>query len=146
LIYLSSGMHMQGHFRAESFKRQVGRISYSDSKLHVLILTKAVARRWTDVYSNAVDPGWVPTRMGGKSAPDDLQKGYETQVWLSVSNDAEARVSGNYFHHQKVTRHNPEADDVRLQERFLSLCEEVTGVSFLQGVTITEQYRKTEPL
>jgi len=130
LIYLSSGMHMQGYFRPESFARQVGRITYSDSKLHVLMLTKAVARRWTNVYSNAVDPGWVPTKMGGKGAPDDLQKGYETQVWLATSNDAAARVSGNYFHHRKVTHHNPEADDVRLQERFLSLCQEVTGVSF----------------
>ena len=130
LVYLSSGLHTQGHFRSESFKGQARRISYSDSKLHVLMLTKAVARRWTNVYSNAVDPGWVPTKMGGKSAPDDLKKGYETQVWLSISNEAEAKVSGNYFHHQKVTQHNPEADDVRLQERFLSLCEEVTGVSF----------------
>ena len=128
LIYLSSGLHMQAHFRPESFN--VGRVSYSDSKLHVLLLAKAVARRWTDVYSNAVDPGWVPTKMGGKGAPDDLQKGYETQVWLCTSNDADARVSGHYFHHRKVTRHNREADDVRLQERFLSLCEEVTGVSF----------------
>ena len=126
LIYLSSGMHMQGHFRLQSFDRP----TYSDSKLHVLMLTKGVARRWTDVYSNAVDPGWVPTKMGGKGAPDDLQKGYETQVWLATSNDAEAWVSGNYFHHQKVTQHNPEADDVRSQEKFLSLCEEVTGVSF----------------
>ena len=129
LIYLSSGMHMQGHFRSESFNRG-GRVSYSDSKLHVLMLAKAVARRWTDVYSNAVDPGWVPTRMGGKGAPDDLQKGYETQVWLAASSDAAAKVSGNYFHHQKVTHHNPEADDVSVQERFLTLCEEVTGVSF----------------
>jgi NAD(P)-dependent dehydrogenase (short-subunit alcohol dehydrogenase family) len=130
LIYLSSGMHMQGHFRPESFKARVGRITYSDSKLHVLMLAKAAARRWTDVYSNAVDPGWVPTKMGGRGAPDDLQKGYETQVWLSTSNDTKAMVSGNYFHHQKVTHHNPEADDVRLQEKFLSLCEELTGVSF----------------
>jgi NAD(P)-dependent dehydrogenase (short-subunit alcohol dehydrogenase family) len=130
LIYLSSGMHMQGHFRPESFKKQVGQISYSDSKLHVLMLTKAVARRWTDVYSNAVDPGWVPTKMGGKGAPDDLTKGYETQVWLAISNEADAKVSGKYFHHQKVTQHNPEADDVRLQEKLLTLCEEVTGVSF----------------
>ena len=51
-------MHMQGHFRAESFKGQVGRISYSDSKLHVLMLTKAVARRWTDVYSECGRP-WM---------------------------------------------------------------------------------------
>lgn len=130
LIYLSSDMHLQGRSKLESFKTETGRISYSDSKLHVLMLTKAVARCWTDVYSNAVDPGWVPTRMGGKGAPDDLQKGYETQAWLATSNDAEARVSGNYFHHKRVIHHNPEADDVRLQERFLSLCEDVTGVSF----------------
>jgi NAD(P)-dependent dehydrogenase (short-subunit alcohol dehydrogenase family) len=129
LIYLSSGMHMQGHFIPENFEGD-RRISYSDSKLHVLMLAKAVARRWTKVYSNAVDPGWVPTRMGGPGATDDLQKGYETQVWLAVSKDANARVSGNYFHYQKVTQHSPEADDVDLQDRLLSLCEDVSGVPF----------------
>src|SRR5215213_4975813 len=67
---------------------------------------------------NAVDPGWVPTKMGGKGAPDNLRKGYETQVWLTVSNDEKAKVSGRYFHHQKESRHHPEADDVQLQERF----------------------------
>jgi hypothetical protein len=68
--------------------------------------------------------------MGGKGAPDDLQKGYETQVWLAGSNERSAKVSGRYFHHQKESRHSPEADDVELQERFLSLCEDITGVSF----------------
>lgn len=90
----------------------------------------AAARRWPHVFANAVDPGWVPTKMGGRGAPGDLQKGYETQVWLAVSDEESARVSGRYFHHQKVIRHNPEADDVELQESFLGLCEEVTGVSF----------------
>lgn len=70
--------------------------------------------------------------MGGQGATDDLQKGYETQVMLAVSNDDKAKVSGRYFHHQKETRHNPEADYVLLQEKFLSLCEEITGVSFPQ--------------
>ena len=128
LIYLSSGMHLHGHFEAESFKSV--RISYSDSKLHVLMLSMAVARLWPDVYSNAVDPGWVPTKMGGRGAPDDLKKGYKTQVWLAASDDENAKVSGKYFHHQKVSRHNPEADDVELQEKFLSLCRAITGVSF----------------
>jgi len=129
LIYLSSGMHLQGHSKLESFKTDISRITYSDSKLHVLTLCKAVARRWPQVYANAVDPGWVPTKMGGRGAPDDLQKGYETQVWLAVSNDEKAKVSGRYFFHQEESNHNAEADDVRLQERFLDLCEEVTGVS-----------------
>src|SRR6185369_11434383 len=106
------------------------RITYSDSKLHVLMLCMAVARKWPEVYANAVDPGWVPTKMGGASAPDDLQKGYETQVWLAVSGDRRAKVSGRYFHHQKEARYNTEADDVQLQERFLSSCAEITGVPF----------------
>ena len=130
LIYLSSGMHLQGRSRLESFKTDFSRITYSDSKLHVLMLCKAVARRWPHVYANAVDPGWVPTKMGGRGAPDDLQKGYETQVWLAVSSDDNARVSGRYFHHQQERSLNPEADDVRLQERFLEACGEITGVSF----------------
>ena len=128
LIYLSSGMHLQGHLKADNFK--TGNITYSDSKLHVLMLCLAVARKWPDVYANTVDPGWVPTRMGGRGAPDSLQKGYETQVWLAISNDEKAMVSGRYFFHQKERHHNPEANDVQLQERFLHLCEEVTEVSF----------------
>ena len=94
------------------------------------MLCKAVARKWSDVYANAIDPGWVPTKMGGQGAPDDLQKGYETQVWLAVSNDEKAKVSGRYFFHQKERRHNPEADDMLLQEKFLNLCKEITGILF----------------
>src|SRR5882672_3118830 len=122
LIYLSSGMHIDGRSKLESFKTDFRRITYSDSKLHVLMLCLAVARKWPGVYANAVDPGWVPTKMGGSGAPDDLTKGYETQVWLAASNDEKARVSGRYFHHQKETGHNPEADNVQLQDRFLNLC------------------------
>ena len=76
-----------------------------------------------------MDPGWVPTKMGGRSAPDDLHKGYETQVWLAVSKDENAMVSGRYFFHQKERQYNPEADDVLLQQKFLDLCKEVTGIS-----------------
>lgn len=130
LIYLSSDMHAGGHSKLESFKGDISRITYSDSKLHVVMLCKAVARKWPDIYANALNPGWVPTKMGGRGAPDDLQKGYETQVWLAVSNDEKAKVSGGYFYHKKETPNNPEADDVQLQERFMDLCKQITGVSF----------------
>jgi NAD(P)-dependent dehydrogenase (short-subunit alcohol dehydrogenase family) len=130
LIYLSSGLQAQGRPNFENFSKNGGRISYSDSKLHVVMLAKAVARKWPEVYSNAVNPGWVPTKMGGKGAPDDLQKGYETQMWLAVSNDEKAQVSGRYFFHQKERSYNPAADDESLQDKFLSLCSEITGVVF----------------
>jgi NAD(P)-dependent dehydrogenase (short-subunit alcohol dehydrogenase family) len=130
LIYLSSGLHLQGRANLESFKKDSSRVSYSDSKLYALMLCMAVARKWSDVYSNAVDPGWVPTRMGGRGAPDDLQKGYETQTWLAVSNDSRARVSGRYFHHRTERRYNPQASEVMLQEEFLGLCRDITGIPF----------------
>jgi NAD(P)-dependent dehydrogenase (short-subunit alcohol dehydrogenase family) len=130
LIYLSSGMHLSGKLNLENLAGNTNRINYSDSKLQVVTLSMAVARRWPEVYSNSVDPGWVPTKMGGRGAPDDLQKGFETQAWLAVSDDANAKVTGKYFHHKKVSRHRQEADDITSQEKFLSTCEENTGVKF----------------
>lgn len=130
LIYLSSGMHLHGQSRLNSFKNDIDRITYSDSKLHVVMLSMAAARKWPDVYSNAVDPGWVPTKMGGSGAPDNLQKGYETQCWLAVSNDDKAKVTGKYFYHQKERTYNHEADNVVLQDKFLNLCKQITGISF----------------
>jgi NAD(P)-dependent dehydrogenase (short-subunit alcohol dehydrogenase family) len=132
LIYLSSGMHLQGRPNLDNVKTNADQISYSDSKLHVVMLCLAIAKKWSDVFANAVNPGWVPTKMGGKGAPDDLQKGYETQTWLAVSDDEKAKLSGKYFFHKKETRYNPAADDAVLRERFLKMCEEITGISFPQ--------------
>ena len=130
LIYLSSDMHLQGRAHLEQLARDQSRVSYSDSKLYVTMLCMAVAHKWPDVYANAVDPGWVPTKMGGPGASDDLQQGYETQVWLAVSDDRAAQVSGRYFHHRTATPCHPQADDVALQERLLSICGELTGIAF----------------
>jgi NAD(P)-dependent dehydrogenase (short-subunit alcohol dehydrogenase family) len=124
LIYLSSGMHLQG--KPEITPQH--RISYSDTKLHDLILALSVARYWKDVYSNAVDPGWVPTKMGGSGAPDNLEKGFETQVWLATSNEDSACVSGHYFHHKKQTKFLSIAKDVDVQEKLLEDCGRITGV------------------
>ena len=129
LVYLSSGLHSGGQLKLKQLAAGTG-VSYSDSKLHVVMLAMAVARKWPQVYSNAVDPGWVPTKMGGAGAPDNLQKGYETQVWLAVSNDKDAQVSGHYFFHKQQRRFAPDAADIRVQDEFLSVCEEITGVTF----------------
>ena len=113
MVFLSSGMHLSGEMNLEA-------PNYSDSKLYDLMLTKYFARKWPGTYINAVDPGWVPTRMGGAGAPDDLLKGAETQVWLSVSNDSEALVSGKYFHHKKQRKSNPLADSSDIQDRLVA--------------------------
>ncbi len=132
LIYLSSDMHLSGRADLEGLARAGRGSSYADSKLYVVMLCLAAARRWPEVYANAVDPGWVPTKMGGPGAPDDLQEGYATQTWLAVSEDERAKVSGRYFHHGVESRCNPQAGDVGLQERLLAVCGEMTGVVFPQ--------------
>jgi NAD(P)-dependent dehydrogenase (short-subunit alcohol dehydrogenase family) len=130
LIYMSSGMHGGGSPRLESFKDDPDSITYSDSKLHVYMLCKAVAEAWPDVYSNALDPGWVPTKMGGPEAPDSLEDGYATQVWLATSDEPAACVSGRYFKHKREVPHNPQADDPDIRRKFIELCAELTGVQF----------------
>lgn len=133
LIYLSSQSHYSGSTSGLQADFNSGTTGYSNSKLHVLMLAKAMARHWPEVYSNAVDPGWVPTKMGGAGAPDDLQKGYETQVWLATSNEAGALVSGAYFRHQTQRTPNTEGEDDEQQELFLRLCNEYTGIPFPAG-------------
>ena len=138
LVYLSSGMHRGGDpdFTDLQWKRRRwnGSQAYSDSKLFDVLLAFAVARRWPDVQSNAVDPGWVPTKMGGRGAPDDLEQGSETQVWLAVGQDSAAMVSGAYFFHQKRQHIHPMASDVTIQDRLLAACEELTGTPMPFGV------------
>jgi NAD(P)-dependent dehydrogenase (short-subunit alcohol dehydrogenase family) len=121
LIYLSSSMHRGGRARLNgmdwSGQRTTG--SYSDSKLFVTTLAIAVARIWPDVLSNAVDPGWVPTKMGGPGAPDDLRLGHLTQGWLATSDDSQARTSGGYWHHQRRAEPAAAVHDQRFQDELL---------------------------
>jgi NAD(P)-dependent dehydrogenase (short-subunit alcohol dehydrogenase family) len=126
LIYLSSGMHQSGNVRLDSPARRWNG-SYSDSKLCDVLLAFGVARRWPHVLSNALEPGWVPTRMGGRGAPDDLTLGAVTQAWLAVSDDPEALVTGQYFFHQKPHRVAAAAQQAALQDRLLDYCAKLTG-------------------
>jgi NAD(P)-dependent dehydrogenase (short-subunit alcohol dehydrogenase family) len=137
LVYLSSGMHRGG--RADlagmdwSGNRATG--SYSDSKLFVTTLAMAVTRMWPGVFSNAVDPGWVPTRMGGPGAPDDLRLGYLTQAWLATSDDAEARTTGRYWHHQQLRTPHPAVNDLRFQDELLAALARATGTLLVSSAT-----------
>ncbi len=130
LVYLSSGMHRGGRASLDrmdwSGRHSTG--SYSDSKHFVTTLAAAVARLWPEVVSNSVDPGWVPTRMGGRGAPDDLRLGHLTQEWLATSDDKEARTSGGYWHHQERRQPHPAALDERFQDALLEELARHTGV------------------
>ena len=104
-----------------------GTASYSDSKLFVTALALAVARIWPDAYSNAVDPGWVPTKMGGPGATDDLRLGHLTQEWLACSDDPAARSSGGYWYHQRLGTPHPATKDTHFQDSLLDALARFTG-------------------
>jgi len=59
----------------------------SSTRLQVTALAPTLARAWPDVLSNAVDPGCVPTKMGGPAA---------------------ATASGGYWYHRQ--RREPAAE------------------------------------
>ena len=101
-------------------------------ELHDAMLAFAIARRWPGVLSNALEPGWVATKMGGAGAPDDLAAGPTTQVWLAVSDDPAATVTGGYFYHLKPRAASAAAHDQTLQERLLAECERLSGIALPQ--------------
>lgn len=131
LIYLSSSMHYggEGPLRDVDWKDRPWDTfrAYSESKLYVTALAFAVARKWPKVLSSAVDPGWVPTKMGGSGAPDDLEQGHLTQTWLATSDEPAAKVSGAYWHHRERRKPAAQSLDARFQDELASKLAELTG-------------------
>jgi NAD(P)-dependent dehydrogenase (short-subunit alcohol dehydrogenase family) len=133
LVYLSSGMHHHVDANLDDIlwkrRRWDGSAAYAESKLHDALLAFAVARRWPDVRSNALEPGWVPTKMGGAGAPDDMGQAHLTQAWLAAGDDPRSQVTGQYFYHLKRREANPQAHDPGTQDRLVGICAEISGVT-----------------
>ena len=134
LVYVSSGLHKDGDASLKdltwSNRNWNGFNAYADSKLHDVILAFAVARKWQGVCSNAIEPGWVATKMGGAGAPDSLEDGPKTQAWLAAGTDAETQVTGKYFYHKKPMKVHPSAADKGVQDKFIAECERLSGIRF----------------
>lgn len=133
LVYLSSGLHRGGEGSLKDLdwteRNWDTAKAYAESKLHLVALAFALARRWPNVISSAVDPGWVRTKMGGPGAPVDLKTGGATQAWLAGSDDAAAKVSGRYWHKMLQEQPAGEAADAGFQDRLIAALTELTGVA-----------------
>jgi len=135
LIYLSSGLHRGGEGSLADLdwtaRPWSAAKAYAESKLHAVALAALVARRWPDVVSSSVDPGWVRTRMGGPSAPVDLATGARTQAWLASSDEPATRISGGYWHNRRQQAPASEALDPAFQDALAARLAELTGVTLV---------------
>jgi NAD(P)-dependent dehydrogenase (short-subunit alcohol dehydrogenase family) len=132
LVYLSSGLHKSGDPSLQDLTWEHrcwnGQQAYSDTKLQDVLLAFAVARRWPQVNSNALEPGWVATKMGGPHAPDNLDQGHRTQVWLAASEATAAMVTGKYFFHRQERTPNPATQDPQIQDALIEACQKLSGI------------------
>ncbi|MFD8459894.1 SDR family NAD(P)-dependent oxidoreductase [Streptomyces antimycoticus] len=130
LVYLSSSSHFGGHPSLAGIDWRGERAGpYSDSKLFVTTLAAALARLRPGTLSNAVDPGWVPTKMGGPGAPDDLELGHRTQEWLATSEEPQALSTGGYWYHRQRRQPHRAVHDEEFQDRLLRTLAEETGTA-----------------
>jgi NAD(P)-dependent dehydrogenase (short-subunit alcohol dehydrogenase family) len=133
LVYLSSSEHHAGEGPLRDVdwvqRRWDPARAYGESKLFVVALAFALARRWPGVLSNAVDPGWARTRMGGPGAPVDIDTGQRTQSWLAVSRESAALVSGRYWYQLRPVTPARAATNVAFQDQLLDDLRDLTGVA-----------------
>ncbi len=132
LIFTGSSMHF-GHSGALddldwTHRPWSGNRAYGESKLLVTALCAALARRMPGVLCHTVDPGWVPTRMGGPSASDPLDQAHVTQCWLATSNAPAVRESGAYWHHLRQRTPDPQVGDTDFQDAILTRFADLTGI------------------
>ena len=137
LVYVGSELHRRGDAESDDLLWQRrpwnGHRAYCDSKLHDTMLAFAVARRWPGVASNALEPGWMPTKMGGPHATGDLDAGSRTQAWLAAGDDPATAATGGYFHHLRPKKPSGAARDTEAQDRLLAACARLSGVDLPPG-------------
>jgi NAD(P)-dependent dehydrogenase (short-subunit alcohol dehydrogenase family) len=133
IVFVSSGMHLGHQPDLDDLqwerRRWDGWGPYSESKLWDVVLAFALARLWPGVRANAVDPGWVPTRMGGRGAPDDLELGGDTQAWLAAGEGEAATITGAYLYHRQQQQAHPAASDPAVQDALVAACAQLSGVT-----------------
>ncbi|KAJ7276364.1 hypothetical protein B0H12DRAFT_1084994 [Mycena haematopus] len=133
LLFVSSGMHHSGKANVDGDEEKLLHSGYSDTKLHDVMLAKVFARRWKDVVSFSADPGWVPTKMGGPSAPGNIEDAVDTFVMAALGEgQATPARTGAYLKKSRVEDPNSLAKDEGLQERLVKELERISGVKITE--------------
>jgi NAD(P)-dependent dehydrogenase (short-subunit alcohol dehydrogenase family) len=137
VVILSSASHWTGEIKWDDLQlarpgAYTGLRAYDQSKLAVLMLTLALARRLegSGVTAVCLDPGDVATTMLAAGWPElpgiTVEYGAVTSVYLA-SSPAAAGLSGVYLEDGEVTTPLAAALDVGAQERLWSAVEAIAG-------------------
>lgn len=125
ILYMSSDSHYGGD---ATLKNCTQSHSYSNSKLHDVMLANAFARRWKDVQVISMHPGWVRTKMGG-SAPGSAKTPAKALArWVEGEGPIGKVKSGAFVTTDGEDTPHKGAGDEDKQEELLKICEEISGV------------------
>lgn len=125
-VFLGSQLHQSG----DGSLSDVRNCGYGDSKLHDVMLAFAFSKLLKGKGAeevNALDPGWVPTKMGGAGATDDIEASVQTYVKLAEG----AGTTGEYWGPgaQRGRRFQSAAGDEAVQSKLLKELEQISGVN-----------------
>ncbi|GKU05613.1 daunorubicin c-13 ketoreductase [Fusarium langsethiae] len=127
LLFMSSDSHYSGD---ETLQNATQSHSYGNTKLHDTMLAKAFARRWTDIQILSMHPGWVKTKMGGKSAPVMLSEPAKALAsWVAGEGPLTKVTSGAFVTTSGESKPHPGADKVEKQEELLDICKQISDIS-----------------
>jgi NAD(P)-dependent dehydrogenase (short-subunit alcohol dehydrogenase family) len=134
LLYVSSGLHQGGDESLEdvTWNERQFRPSqaYNDTKLHNVLLARAVARHWPDVQSCSLDPGWVRTKLGGSSAPGSTDAPANMVAAYAAGESVVGDKTGKYLNPGGVGNPHDATGKVEKQNRLLEIYESVSSVPF----------------
>ncbi|KAI0189769.1 short chain dehydrogenase [Xylaria flabelliformis] len=141
LVYASSGVHFGGSTSLDDFgwreRHKAGRFSdrsaYADTKLYNIMFGYAFARRFASrgVIVNSIDPGWVPTKMGGAAARGDILESERLYVILAEGSGEAEGKNGCYWENgtRGPAQAKKDAYDEQAQDALLKKLEEITGLA-----------------
>jgi NAD(P)-dependent dehydrogenase (short-subunit alcohol dehydrogenase family) len=76
--------------------------AYGLSKAALNALTRMIAAEaGPTVKVNCMSPGWVATRMGGSGAPNTVEQGADTAVWLATLPD-DGPTDGFFYQRERI--------------------------------------------
>ncbi|KAI1630767.1 short chain dehydrogenase [Biscogniauxia mediterranea] len=141
LIYASSDSHWSGNATNLSDfgwreREKQGRFSassaYADTKLYNTMFAFAFARRFGSkgVVAHSVDPGWVPTKMGGPGAAGNIKESERLYVMLAEGSGEAEGMNGCFWENgcKGPAESKQDAQDEKAQDALLNKLEKVTGI------------------